>query len=314
MLTMKTIKGKIFEIKPAEEVIDFFKSRDRRKIEVSPKKIELVNNDDQLFVRVLTDRKEEYPIRTSFLKKLLKWNSLPADFEDKLNDELFVAVLNETLQNFKSWYVDIHIENNEAKTITSKLYSEVSNIEIYDVLKDIEISKISHNDFMTRFYTQKKFEAAPMVNDTCGFGFNIINSETGFAALAFDHFILRYICTNGATAPVNMYQWRQEHYKKDKGYLIGYIKNQVERADTSRNKLINRLKRSSNEKAITLKNQIISRVNFILDRNDRAGFFNDFKWKESKYDLFNHITDKAKSFDINKRYQLERLAGEIILN
>ncbi len=301
-------------MKPAEEVLDFFKSRESRKIEVSPSKIELINNDGWLFIRLQSDRYEEYPVRTSFLKKLLKWNSLPEDLSDKISNELLIALLNETLQNFKSWYVDIHLENNEAKTITSKLYSEVSNLEIYEVIKNLEISKISHNDFMTRFYTKKKLEVAPVVGDQCGFGFDIVNSETGFAALAFNHFILRYVCSNGATAPVNMYQWRQEHYAKEKGYLISYIKNQVERADSSRNDLIFKLKKSENEKAIFFRNQVTSKINFTLDRKDKFSFFNSFNWNDSKYDLFNYITHKAKSYDINKRYQLERLAGEIILN
>jgi hypothetical protein len=311
---MKTIEGKIFEMKPAEEVIDFLQSRDQRKIELSPKKVGIVNNDGLLFVRILTSKNEEYPIRTSFLKKLLKWNSLPEDFVNKISNELFIQVINETLQNFKSWYVDIHLENGEAKTVTSKLYSEVSNLEIYEVIKDLEISKISHNDYITRFYTKKKFEATPIVNDTCGFGFDIVNSETGFAALAVDHYILRYLCTNGATAPINMYQWKQEHYAKEKGYLISYIKNQVERADSSRNNLIYKLKKSGNEKSVFLRNQITNRINFILDRYDRPAFFNGFNWSQSKYDLFNHITDKAKSFEMTKRYQLERLAGELIIN
>ena len=311
---MKTIEGKIFEMKPVEQVIEFLKSRDQRKVELSPKKVELVNNEGLLFIRILTNKYEEYPIRTSFLKKLLRWNSLPEDFVNKISNELFIKVLNETLQNFKSWYVDIHLENGEAKTITSKLYTEVSNLEIYEVIKDLRISKISHNDFMTRFYTRKKFEATPVVNDTCGFGFDIINSETGFAALSMNHFILRYVCTNGASAPINMYNWKQDHYVNETAYLINYIKNQVERADSSRNKLVNKLKKSENEKSIFLRNQISNRINFILERRDRTEFLNGYDWRGSKYDLYNHITDRAKAYDITKRYQLERLAGEVILN
>jgi hypothetical protein len=311
---MNTIEGKIFKMTPAEEVLDFFKSRQRRKIEISPKKIGLINLKGNLFLRVSSNKIVEYPIRTSFLRKLLKWNSLPEDFSSKISDELFIKVLNETLQNFKAWNVDIHLENNEAKTITSKLYSEVTNMEIYDVVKDLEITKISHNDYMTRFFTKKKFEGAPIVNDQCGFGFDIVNSETGFAALAFNHFILRYVCTNGATAPINMYYWKQDHYAKDKNYLIDYIKNQIERADSSRNNLFYKIKKSNDEKSIYLKQHITSKLNGILNWDKRVAFINSFNWNGSKYDLFNYITDKAKPFDITKRYQLERLAGEIILN
>lgn len=311
---MNTIEGKIFKMKPAEEVLDFFKSRQREKIEISPKRIELINSKENLFLRISKNKIEEYPVRTSFLRKLLKWNQLPEDLSSKIGNELFIRVLNETLQNFKAWNVDIHLENNEAKTITSKLYSEVTNLEIYDVIKELDITKISHNDYMTRFYTKKKFEAAPVVNDQCGFGFDIVNSETGFAALVFNHYILRYVCTNGATAPINMYNWKQDHYAKDKNYLIDYIKNQIERADSSRYNLFYKIKKSNDEKSIHLKQHITLKINYILDRDKRNSFISSFNWNGSKYDLFNYITDKAKPFDITKRYQLERLAGEIIIN
>ena len=62
---------------------------------------------------------------------------------------------------------------------------------------------------MTRFYTKEIEEVAPIVNDFCGFGFDIVNSETGFASLAFNHFILRYVCTNGATTPINVYDGKK---------------------------------------------------------------------------------------------------------
>ena len=311
---MNTIEGKIFKMTPAEEVLDFFKSRQRRKIEISPKNIELVNVKNNLLLKLKANKITEYPVRTSFLRKLLKWNSLPEDLFSKIGSDLFIKVLNESLKNFKAWNVDIHLENNEAKTITSKLYSEVTNLEIYDVIKNLVITKISHNDYMTRFYTKKKFEGAPIINDQCGFGFDIVNSETGFAALAFNHFILRYVCTNGATAPINMYNWKQDHYAKDKNYLIDYIKNQIERADSSRNNLFYKIKKSNDEKSIYLKQQITSKLNGILEWDKRVAFINSFNWNGSKYDLFNYVTDRAKSFDITKRYQLERLAGEIILN
>jgi hypothetical protein len=56
------------------------------------------------------------------------------------------------------------------------------------------------------------------------------------------------------------------------------------------------------------------KLNYTLGGWQGNEFLKDFNWQNSKYDLFNFITDKAKSFEITKRYQFERLAGEIILN
>lgn len=56
-----------------------------------------------------------------------------------------------------------------------------------------------------------------------------------------------------------------------------------------------------------------SNLCWIINRG-RNHFMNEFNWSQSKYDVFNYITHKAKSFDVNKRYRLESFAGEIILN
>ncbi len=47
--------------------------------------------------------------------------------------------------------------------------------------------------------------------------------------------------------------------------------------------------------------------------NEQKMFMNKYNWNDSVYSLFNYITYNAKTYDINKRYQLERLAGALII-
>ncbi len=311
---MYTTEGKIFKMKPTAEVIDHIRSNEYNTVEASPRKLSLVKDNGRLFLCGDKTNTFQYPIRTSFLRKLLKWHSLPEDIGEKVSEDLFLKFLNEILQNIRSKSINIKIENNEVLTITSQLYSEITDLEIFDLIKPLNITRISRNDFMTRFYTEKKDEADPIEGDYCGFGMDIINSETGFAALSVNHFILRYVCKNGATAPINIFEAKRNHYNQNNDALERFLNKQIELAPSSRKRLIELIKVSKDKKAKRDQNRLTSRLSYLIGRWPSKEFFSDFNWEESKYDLFNHVTHKAKTFEITKRYQLERLAGEIIQN
>ena len=64
---------------------------------------------------------------------------MPENLNNLLPDELFIKVINELLYKIKSWDVDIKLENNEALTITSQLFSEFKDFEIYELIKNLNI-------------------------------------------------------------------------------------------------------------------------------------------------------------------------------
>jgi hypothetical protein len=311
---MITIKGKTFDKKPAKEVIDYLRSNKYQNYWVSPRSLELLEENNLLFLQINLKNKIRVPIRTSFLKKLFLWHKMPEDIGKILPDDLFLKVINELLHQIKSREVNVKLENNEALTITSKMFTEIKDLEVFELIKELKIKCISRNDYITRFYTDKKEESDPVPGDYCGFGFDIINSETGFSALSFNHFILRYICRNGATSPINIYDAKRNHYGATNESLAKFLDNQLKNSNQSRKNLILCLKKSNDIAAIKYKNNVIFKLNFTLGGWKGNEFMKDFEWQQSKYDVFNFITNKAKIFEINKRYQLERIAGEIILN
>lgn len=311
---MKTAEGKIFNNRPAEEVIDFLKSNTYNYYTVSPKDLQIMNEDSWLYLRINSKQPKTLKLRTSFVQKLSRWHNLPRDLNEKLSEDLFLKMLNELLNKINSREVSIKTENDEALTITSMLYTEFKDLEVYDLIKELEIKSISRNDFMTRFYTAKKSEADPVAGDFCGFGFDIINSETGFSALSFNHYILRYTCRNGATTPINIYDARKYHYCETGQSLSQFLNEQKNRSLKSREKLILAMKQSDDLPSMKFKNSTITRLNYILGNWKGNDFMKGFDWQKSKYELFNFVSHNAKSFEINKRYQLEILAGEIILN
>ena len=311
---MKTIEGKIFSLSPASEVIDHIQSNIYSNVTISPKELELVSDNNFLHLQLKSENRNRVPVRTSFLKKLLRWHKMPENLNNLLPDDLFLKVINELLFKIKSWEVNIKMENNEALTITSQLFTEFKDLAVYELIEELNIKSISRNDYMTRFYTDEIEEVAPVANDFCGFGFDIVNSETGFSSLSFNHFILRYICINGATTPINVYDAKKYHYSETNESLAKFLNIQMNNSDESRKRLIQFLKRSNDLEAIKVKNNIMSRLNFTLGGWKAEDFMKGFDWRTSKYNLFNFVTDKAKSFEITKRYQLERVAGELIIN
>ena len=311
---MKTAEGKIFDNQPAEEVIDFLKSNTYNYYTVSPRDLQLINDNSWLYLRINQKQPKTLKLRTSFLKKLLRWYNLPNDLAEKLTEDLFLKMLNELLNKIKSYEVSIKTENNEALTITSMLFTELKDLEVYELIKDLNVKSISRNDLMTRFYTEKKTVAAPVKGDFCGFGFDVVNSETGFSSLSFNHFILRYVCRNGATAPINIYDAKKNHYDESRQSLSQFLNEQKNHSLKSREKLILAMKQSNDVASIKFKNSAITRLNYIIGSWKGNEYMKGFDWQKSKYELFNFVTHRAKDYEINQRYQLERLAGEIILN
>lgn len=93
-----------------------------------------------------------------------------------------------------------------------------------------------------------------------------------------------------------------------------FLFDRIDKVESSRKNVIFALKKSSNETAGKYSDNFFYKVDAITGRHQNKDFFKNFDWKKSKYDLFNLITDKAKVYDVTKRYQLERLAGELIMN
>lgn len=312
---MKTLIGKQFNAASPLEVIDYLKSQQVKVYTASPSQMKFVLNQGQLFLQVYDEGKTfEYPARESCLKKILKWFSFPTEYYAFLQDETLLAICNDSLKEIKARYLDIKVINGDAASINSQYYTTLSNLEIIESVSHLGISGISLNDYLMRIYSEEKVKAEPIVGDTCGFGINILNSELGFSALSVEHFILRYTCTNGATAQIRNSYERINHYKLPVDELKSYLFNTVNLADKDRENIIFALKKSANQSAEKFRHQYPYKIDSIIGKWKSGDFFKNFNWENSKYDLFNLITDKAKVYDVTKRYQLEKLAGELIMN
>jgi len=294
-------------------VIDYLKSRETNKIEVNPANLKVVNGGRFLVLQVMNGKIREYPVRRTFLYKLLRWYGFPISQLMKLSTETITSICNDYLMNIRRDKVIVKTEKEEALSILSPDYNEITDLDIISKVAALGVRSISRNDFFMSIATEEKLRTQPVKGDDCGVGLNIVNSETGFRALTVSHYILRYICSNGAVARIS-------EDDDDKRYHCGnedlnlFLNEKVKRATVERKILVDKLLRLNNKKVSNSKEYYIKKIEPVFGKKEAAIFFNDFSSELTQYELFNFITSNAKRYELSKRYFLESFAGEIIFS
>lgn len=297
-----------------DEVINYLQDLEREKLRLSPANLKIKSDGKFLMLSIMDKGVEDYPIRKSFLHKLLKWYSFPMNQLYRLSNETLISICNDYLININREFVNVTIEKGEALTITSPDYNEITDLEVIKKCADLGFRTVSRNDFMMRITTEEKFKFEAVKGDNCGIGLNVINSETGFRTLSIAHFILRYVCSNGAIVRIDNEANERVHYGYKENELQEFLNEQVEAALLSQLQVANSIKNLSNKSAAKFIESVSRRVESYLGKNESKNFFSELRKEATLYDLFNAITNKAKKYDLSKRVSLENLAGDLILN
>lgn len=328
METVKTTNGKEFKQATAEEVLAHLKSVDRKNIVTTTSRLGLTNggpgNQRELFLRVKNGDTRHYRVRKSFLYKLMRWYHLSENVFSKFRPETITAVGNDFLSHIRSSNVTVKTENDEALTIVSSRYSEFSDKELLEICMDkLSISGVSRDDFSMRIFTEEKIKTQPIRGDDCGFGYNVFNSETGFMALRAAHYILRYICKNGAVVRINGNRESIYHYNQTKEKILEYIHESISEIENSRNEVIKKLKGLSERAAMGELKAMKMRLGSIVGLTESTRMMEEFagyargevtgtEYTDSMYSLFNFITHNAKGRTIMQQTQMEELAGSLL--
>jgi hypothetical protein len=311
-----------------ETVINHLESVKRVTIRVNPHSLVLktgTGKDAQkIYLMVTNGRTTHYEIRKTFLLKLLKWYSFPNYVLNKLSTETIISIGNDFFLNIKSGDVFIKFENDEALTITSNRYADVPDLEILKICSGLGFDRVTRNDFFMSINSKINYKVQAIPGDDCGFGYNLYNSETGFGALKISHYILRYICANGAMVALKDDKSKPlVHYDITKGQVIEYINSSIQVLKNTRDKITAKLKllpkMEDKEMLETVKRRLsvllgIQTSQKLLDEYTYMSNSSSSDFDGSQYSLFNFITSKAKTFDIFKRTMMEDLAGSIFLS
>lgn len=309
-----TRDGKTFNQSAPGEVIDFLKTRDRKRFALAPEQLRVAVAGKEMTLQMAGGITREYPLRNSFLHKLLKWYSFPVSAVSRLNGETVASILNDHLLAIKGEKVIVTIEDGEALTITSERYTELSDLRVIEYCQSLGIEAISRDDFVTRIYSVEKTKLEPIVGDPCGFGYNVFNSETGFSPVSVSHYLLRYICSNGAVARLGDPRKEERiHYRISPSDLELFLKQRVDHAEKSRDELVRSLKKLPFIRAREKYKLIKGSVRRIAGKEIAAEIGKHIGEETTMYDLFNLMTDHAKVLSISRRLQLESLAGGFLV-
>ncbi len=307
------IKNISFDNAEPKEVYDFLKSRQKQIISVESSDLKLIKEGEHILLFINGKSKLSYSVSISFIHKVLMWFGINFRTIKHLPDELIVSICNENLKSINR-KVLLHIENNIVVSLTGQNFTYVSDLEMIENIKNkVKVISISRNDFITRIFTETEFETEPIVGDVSAIGFNVINSETGFSRLKTEQYIYRYICSNGASAPIRI---GMKHIYKSSNKIL---KSVLELLNFSGDKLVRfsqKLKESTEKQAFQFFPKLNREVATLIPSEEGYYFFKDLPVtvNTTKYDIYNYITDKAKKFDIFERYKLENFAGKFLLN
>lgn len=309
---MQLCEGRTFDQAKPEEVIDFLKGR---KLELRPtpaERLHVVNDGQRLALQMVNGTLAEYPMRQSFLFKLLRWHSFPLAQLRTLNIETVTGILNDYLLSVRSGDVTLVVEDGEALTVTSGRFNRMEDLAILHRCKDLGVEKISRDDFFTRFYSEIREKKEIVRGDECGFGLNILNSETGFRALSVSHYILRYVCTNGAVVRIGGKTESRVHYGLPDGELDAWLAERIETARSGRAAVAGQLRSALHTDWAELPSMTVRRLRGILGPGTSRPFLVELDGSGSLYEGFNRMTEQAKSLPLERRFELESLAGQLI--
>jgi hypothetical protein len=302
-------KEMIFDNK--KEAIDHLHNLKTEDYKVEPDKLHVINDGKSFYLEMFDKTVSQFPMRESFLLKLLKWFSFPTHQLKILDIDTITSLLNDYLLAINNRYVHVKCENGDALSITSDRFTDVKDIELLRRLDSETIDMIYMSDFETNIRTKSKFKIMPFPDDEFGVGLNITNSETGFKSFQISNYLLRYVCSNGAYVRDMVDEVKYSHYDLFLQDVFSILELKVKTAD-KQSKII--------ESKIKLLDQVIpmdkiTEVNKDIQKRLGIKLLNDIIESDrvlTKYELFNLITHRAKEYRQFQRIRIEEIAGRMI--
>ena len=308
---MEFRSGPEFSQAGVEEVRAYLNYRRLKKYVLPPDRLHVVNDGSELFLRVSNGKTEEYPVRGSFLFKLLKWYSFPVRQVRRLSIDTLTSILNDYLLAIPGGEVNVTIEDGEALALTSRRYNELSDLEVLEKGTAIGMETVSRNDYFMRLYGRTDFEVSPRPGDVCGLGYNVFNSETGFSALAIRLFIRRYVCSNGAVVGYDS-RGTRVHYGHPDMELSRFLDVQLKEAENQRGEAADLLVRSTQISAAPEIEATAKRLRMIVGKKRTDELIDGLGEGPTVYDLANAVTSMAQTLDIRRRLQAEAIGGDLL--
>ena len=310
---MEYRRGPEFSQAEGREVREFLMSRQIQKHVIAPERLHIVNDGTEHFLRISNGKTGEYPVRGSFLFKLLKWYRFPARQVHRLSIDTVSSVLNDYLLAIPGGEVNVTLEDGEAVSITSNRYNELSDLEVLDCAERVGVACVSRNDYFMRVYSETKYEVEPVPGDVCGIGCNVLNSETGFQALSVYMFIRRYVCSNGAVVRLTAADERRVHYGHPDMELKSFLQAQMRAGELLREEAGRCIAKSALMPLHAVIDGVTEQLRPLIGRRKSDEIVESLGEDATVYDLANAVTSFAQTLDLKRRLQAESIGGELLV-
>jgi hypothetical protein len=304
--------GPEFSQADAVEVLDFLKGRRLKKYALPPERLHVVNDGREHFLRISNGKTGEYPVRGSFVFKLLKWFGFPSRQIGRLSIDTMSSVLNDYLLAIPGGEVNVTLEDGEAVSLTSNRYNELSDLDVLQCAQRAGVASVSRNDYFMRVYSNTDYEVQPVPGDVCGIGYNVFNSETGFRALSVRLFVRRYVCSNGAVIGETPGGGTRVHYGHPDMELNRFLEDTMSVGESLKAGVERLLVRSAQIPCGALIGEVSAQLKPVIGRRKTDGLIDSLDEDATAYDLANEITSLAQSLDLRRRLLAESIGGELL--
>ena len=310
---MEYRSGPEFSQADIREVRDFLRGRRIEKCVLPPENLHIVNDGREHFLRISNGTTGEYPVRGSFLFKLLKWYAFPSRQVDRLSIDTVTSVLNDYLLAIPGGDVNVTLEDGEAVSLTSSRYNELSDMEVLDCAERVGVACVSRNDYFMRVYSNTDYEVQPVPGDVCGIGYNVFNSETGFRALSVRLFVRRYVCSNGAVLGRCESEGERVHYGHPDMELNRFLEEQTRAGERVKEEVAKLLEKSAHLPSGPLTGGVSAQLRPLVGRRRTDELIADLEEGSTAYDLANAITSLAQTLDLRRRLLAESIGGDLLV-
>ena len=333
MLTEKLAREKEVSIKNIEEALSLVNSDFLvEKYGADLKEVEM-SEDGQISSGGIS-----YPITDWAFESLCSLLRIPKEFARRIPVELFLENLNR-LKVEHNQRIVILVSRNIIINVVPHPYIFAENRDILKHLDEImgqlnlELHEIRLSDRgMDISFLKEGVEVEPVPGDITRFGINVLNSETGFRGAKACFWLLRLVCTNGATLTNNWgkvnwsYDQRISYERSLYNFFEGISKLQVEFSQFSSfykhlpvrevvaHEYINIWRRLSR----IVGNEMADRITMV-DKEERNRLNRELREGNrmlttglTLYDLYNSITEAARRYPFVQRRKMEGLGGSLI--
>lgn len=239
--------------------------------------------------------------------------------------------------NLTSWLQDytsdtlIREYDGRVRGVLTSKYSVLDTPEIIDVVNDaVDVNNYNIKGF---FLNEERFHLRlvgknmlPIFNEDLFAGITIDSSDVGRSPIVVTFFIYKQVCTNGLMiVKDNGTLFHQKHIgitadEFHEGLVASLqnidqlTENTVARIERTRERYNHWSASSEHPEDIQeFANHIRQQTNLSLDSSNKVIDLMNTKYEDTRWGMINAITEVAQDFSFERRLELERIAGNLLI-